>query len=276
MAFRVNAARVEWPQWMRDLSVSDQPRFDIQATIPPGIERARVPDMLRGLLVERFGLVARTEMRPLKVYGLVVATGGHKMREVEAVNDLERKFPVGASERVSSDDTITQFTHESLIRDNNEVRVIEFDRETQRTVTSQSLFMTQRNRDKGTRDIDAERITMAELAQELGRPNDIPIVDRTGLDGVYQLRVTIPDDVFAFVSSRSSIITDRNGNLIGPSRDVYQACRSSRRSKRLGCAWRSKSFHSSTWWSKRFEGYLRKTSTAVERHAEPLPRQHLL
>ena len=169
MAFRVNAARVEWPQWMRDLSVSDQPRFDIQATIPPGIERARVPDMLRGLLVERFGLVARTEMRPLKVYGLVVANGGHKMRKVEAVNDLERKFPVGASERVSSDDTITQFTHESLIRDNNEVRVIEFDRETQRTVTSQSLFMTQRNRDKGTRDIDAERITMAELAQELGR-----------------------------------------------------------------------------------------------------------
>jgi len=76
---------------------------------------------------------------------------------------------VGASERVSSDDTITQFTHESLIRDNNEVRVIEFDRETQRTVTSQSLFMRQRNRDKGTREIDAERITMAELAQELGR-----------------------------------------------------------------------------------------------------------
>ena len=207
MAFGVPGDRVEWPQWMRDSNVRDQPRFNIQATIPAGVERARVPDMLRALLIHRFGLVARVESRPQRAYALVVGTGGHRMREVKAVNDLAREFPSGARGRVNSDDTITPLSRESLLRD-NDVRRIELDRLTTRTITSRSLYLVTYREDLATRDIDATRITMTELANVLGHPDGIPIVDRTGLAGVYEFKLTIPDTF----KPRNRLLTDRNGN----------------------------------------------------------------
>ena len=67
-------------------------RFDVVATPDspeepgPGatvvtreVFRDRVRQRLQMLLAERFGLVVRPEMRPVPVYKLVVARGGHKM-----------------------------------------------------------------------------------------------------------------------------------------------------------------------------------------------------
>ena len=39
---------------------------------------------MRALLIERFGLAIRPEKRPMPVYKLIVAKGGHKMKEASA------------------------------------------------------------------------------------------------------------------------------------------------------------------------------------------------
>ena len=56
--------------------------FDIMATIPAGVSRARVPEMLQTLLTERFGLRIRRENREMPVYAMTVANGGPRFREV--------------------------------------------------------------------------------------------------------------------------------------------------------------------------------------------------
>jgi uncharacterized protein (TIGR03435 family) len=213
MAFGVSVDDVEWPEWVTATHVLDHPRFDIQATIPAGVGRAQVPAMLRTLLVERFGLVARSEARPKSVYALVVQPAGHAMREVEPVNDLTRVFPVGPGKPPASDDTMTPLNRTSLVED-NQVRVIEFDRLTRRTMTARTTFTETHREVLGTWEIDATRMTMVELAKVLRA--DRPVVDQTGLTGVYQFKIEIPERVIARVSS---VATDRNGNPLDLNRD---------------------------------------------------------
>jgi uncharacterized protein (TIGR03435 family) len=67
MRLQTERDRIVGPSWI------DAARFDINARTPPGSSREQVPDMLRALLVERFGLAAHTETREAPVYALVLA-----------------------------------------------------------------------------------------------------------------------------------------------------------------------------------------------------------
>jgi uncharacterized protein (TIGR03435 family) len=82
---------VDTPDW------ATNQRFDIVATPDQSEElpqdasgpqrqafREKVQQRVRALLIERFGLVIRPEKRPMPVYKLVVAKGGHKMKEASA------------------------------------------------------------------------------------------------------------------------------------------------------------------------------------------------
>jgi uncharacterized protein (TIGR03435 family) len=79
---------VDAPDW------ASAQRFQVVATpdapeeLPPTATadqragfRDRIRQRLQALLTERFGLVIRTEKRPMPVYKLVVAKGGHKMTQ---------------------------------------------------------------------------------------------------------------------------------------------------------------------------------------------------
>lgn len=61
----------------------DDTYYNIEAKIPPGTSKADSNLMLQRLLVERIGLVVRHEIREQTVYELMVAKGGHKLREPE-------------------------------------------------------------------------------------------------------------------------------------------------------------------------------------------------
>ena len=56
-------------------------RFDILAKMPDGATKEQVPDMLKALLAERFKLVVHREGKEHAIYALLVAKGGHKMKE---------------------------------------------------------------------------------------------------------------------------------------------------------------------------------------------------
>ena len=68
-------------------------RFEVIATLPQGALREEIPLMLQGLLAERFGLIVAWEKRMSRVYALVEAKGGLKLKAV----DPESLSPPGTS-----------------------------------------------------------------------------------------------------------------------------------------------------------------------------------
>lgn len=77
------------------------PYFELQATLPPGSSPSGIPEMLKGVLAERFGLSAHQEQREQEVYLLEVAPSGLKQQYVHTVDsqiaDATALRPLGAS-----------------------------------------------------------------------------------------------------------------------------------------------------------------------------------
>ena len=74
MAYQVRADQVAGPAWLATAW------FDIEATLPKDAARDQIPSMLQRLLAERFKMIAHSENRDRPVYALVVAKGGLKMK----------------------------------------------------------------------------------------------------------------------------------------------------------------------------------------------------
>ncbi len=62
-------------------------RYDIVAKAPPGAAADDALSMLQNLLVERFGMVAHKETREMPIYELVVAKDGPRFKPVEKAPD---------------------------------------------------------------------------------------------------------------------------------------------------------------------------------------------
>jgi uncharacterized protein (TIGR03435 family) len=201
MAFRVEPFRLSAPEWVRDV------RVDIQATIPEGVPLQHVPEMLQALLVERFGLAAHVESRPFDTYALVVSPDGIRMREVDAIDERSRVFPLEAGDEPIADNTVsTGFpgaeTEQRIIATSSGLRM----------VTPRSMYVS-RMTERRSWQIEAERMSMPELAALLAPRTDRPVIDKTGLTGVYRFMVELPE--LAGVGLLESLgLTDRNGQPI--------------------------------------------------------------
>jgi uncharacterized protein (TIGR03435 family) len=176
--------------------------FDVHATIPAGSTRAQVPEMLKSLLIDRFGLRTHVELRPIDVYELVVAKDGIRMKEVEAANDLDKKFP---GER-----TLRNVESDSETVDGRKRTIFEGRRIT--TVTARTLY-DRIFSGRGTQRIEAARMTMAELASVLAVNTGRSVLDKTNLSGVYSLTLELPTDAYllqldALTQSRSGSTTN--------------------------------------------------------------------
>jgi uncharacterized protein (TIGR03435 family) len=176
-AFRVKDYELVAPDWTNGWIV------EVRGTFPPGATVEQVPDMLRTLLIERFGLVTHTEARPMDAYQLLVgATAtGSRMREVEAVNDLDKQF-----HDVRGLDRTTQTA-------DGPTRTISILGGTRR-ITSRTLYERTYDGVSTITTISATRMTMGQLASILTPNIGEPVVDRTGLTGVYQFTIELPRD----------------------------------------------------------------------------------
>ena len=175
-AFRLQAYELVAPDW------AARERFDIRATYPAGSTSDQYPEMLRALLIARFGLVAHVDAKRMDHYELVVADGGPRMPAVEAVDDLTTAVPPDPSLNGRGDDT-TRETAEGPVRS----MMIPLG---QRTVTSRMLFDTWTTAER-TFFVDATRITMTEFAKILATNVDAPVVDGTRLSGLYRFKVEL-------------------------------------------------------------------------------------
>jgi uncharacterized protein (TIGR03435 family) len=85
-AYDVKAYQVSGPAWL------DTERYDIVAKVPPGASKDQVGVMWQSLLAERFGVKLHHASKEFKVEELVVATGGHKLKE-SVVDDPDAEGP---------------------------------------------------------------------------------------------------------------------------------------------------------------------------------------
>jgi uncharacterized protein (TIGR03435 family) len=167
-------ARIVAPDWTR------KERFDIRAVVPPGATERDVPEMLRALLVERFAMKTRVEQRPFPVYELVVAKSGPRLQEVAAANDLKTEFPGVSLDIIGGlpGDEVRTFIPRGRIG----------------TVTVTDRTMYEKRMLPGQAwELNATRITIAELITAMQLHTDRPVVDKTGLTGIYQLKVLLPE-----------------------------------------------------------------------------------
>jgi uncharacterized protein (TIGR03435 family) len=70
-------------------------RFDIVAKVPLGATREDANEMLKNLLVERFGLAYHMEKRDFDGYRLTVAKGGSKLKPAAPTDGPQKVLPLG-------------------------------------------------------------------------------------------------------------------------------------------------------------------------------------
>ena len=169
--------RMSVPGWLSSVRVEIRAASSLTAP-------AQMREMMRTLLVERFGLVTHTEQRPFDVHELTVASGGHTMREVEALDELAREF-APPSEAARNMDTTSQ-TIDGPVRS----MMLGIG---QRVVTDRSMYEVTFLEGSMLR-LNAIRMSMAELASRLMLSVGAEqVVDRTGLPGLYQFVVDLPN-----------------------------------------------------------------------------------
>jgi uncharacterized protein (TIGR03435 family) len=159
----------------------DAERYDIQATLPVGATEKDVPQMLQALLAERFKLALHRETRDLPVYALIVGKDGTKLKAAEpdpaapsdppaSAKSEERVIGVGKDQvRISGN-----------MRDGKGV-----------TVNAGPMGKMHVSMEDGKIHLEAERMTMASLADTATSFAGRPVVDMTGLKGEYQVALDL-------------------------------------------------------------------------------------
>ncbi len=176
VAYRIKPFQLSnTPEWMTTEV------FDIMATIPASVSKAKAPEMLQALLAERFGLKIRRENKEMPVYTLTVAKDGPKFKEVppddpEAEPVIPKPPEGGIVAGVGGmvDPASVRIGPAGGRGDGSPV----FDRGG--NPTAESLHMA------------VPKATMARLANILTSMVDRPVVDRTGLTGTYEIGFDVP------------------------------------------------------------------------------------
>ena len=169
MAYRVRLSQISGPDWVG----SD--RFDISATMPAGSSTAQFPGMLRALLAERFQVKLHHETKDFPVYALEVDKGGIKMQEVAPEADTSPgEKPVN-------------------VTGGGSVRGVAVN------LGDGSSYAFSNNR------FEARKMTMANLARNLERFVDRPMLDMTGLKGRYDFALDVTEEDYRAMLVRSAV-----------------------------------------------------------------------
>ena len=177
-AWEVKPFDVKGPDWL------GQQRWDITAVMPEGATQKDLPQMLRSLLRDRFKIVAHTESKETDIYALLEARAGHKMKPSPELPpapppDTTQPEPApaksGQAMVVNGERLNIQQTPAG--RGGANVAISGGKNGAQKVSVSPD----------GNMHMEIERLTMKELADQLGMLVDLPVHDRTGLTGPFQV-----------------------------------------------------------------------------------------
>jgi uncharacterized protein (TIGR03435 family) len=150
LAYGVGAPQIQGPNFLYVRPDDPGDRFDITAKVPADATREQVPLMLRALLAERFHLGLHRETKTLQIFALEVAKGGPNMK-------VMKESPEGATGEARCTRSFAE-------------------------------------REGATFAAVCSRMTSADIAQQLqalapGYFRDGPVVDLTGLNGLYDFKI---------------------------------------------------------------------------------------
>jgi uncharacterized protein (TIGR03435 family) len=143
-----------------NLEILGRSAFDIVAKLPPGATKDQVPAMLRKVLEERFHLATHFESRDGAVYLMSVAKSGSKLKATD--------------ENAKTADSIT-------------LGAIHADKDFFPVVTpgeGATLYFA------GSVHLTARAVTASRLADLLTEGAGRPVIDKTGLTGLYDVRLS--------------------------------------------------------------------------------------
>jgi uncharacterized protein (TIGR03435 family) len=121
--------------------------YNIVAKLPSGTAKARIPALLRALLADRLGLVVRHESKDSPVYDMVVGKGGPKLKASPDLPDSDQ--------------------HPSL--------------------SSAPLAFVDGRLGICCGRAELHRVTMLRFAEMLAAQTDRPVIDRTGIAGMFEI-----------------------------------------------------------------------------------------
>jgi len=131
-------------------------RFEINATIPAGASMEQIPEMLQSLLEERFRMEIRREQKETNVYALLVGNGGAKLKPAEVTPNAVGPTALGPDGKPRS--------------------------------------MMQFGFPPGGVSITAPSATLGSLTWLMSRFTARPVVDDTGIDGLYEFDLRFAPD----------------------------------------------------------------------------------
>jgi uncharacterized protein (TIGR03435 family) len=175
-AYKLKIYQIQGPDWLGG------ERFDINAKLPAGATEAQVPDMLKALLADRFKMKAHPDTKDFPVYALVVAKGGLKMKESPPDPNAEVGDP-GEKPKAPA-------TNVSGSGGRGGVH-IEYGHGSFFTMADNKFI--------------ARKLPMASFAELLGRFEDKPVVDMTGLSGSYDFDLEFTPEDYMAMLIRSAI-----------------------------------------------------------------------
>lgn len=172
-AYRIRTYQLEGPDWMRGVMV------DISAKLPAGSNEDQIPDMLQTLLAERFGLTAHRETKDEPVYFLTVGKGGLKMKESPVE---EGKAPVQKADPKAPDfGMMGRMSNSTMSGDPMRGMVI----------TGPGGETMKVSMSGGGIHLEASKMDLATLTEQLTQFLDRPVIDKTGLTGNYDVAIDL-------------------------------------------------------------------------------------
>ena len=187
-AFKVKPSQISGPEWMK------AERFDILAKMPDGATKDQMPEMLQALLAERFQLKVHRETREDSVYALVVAKGGHKLKESPPDPELPPGEPAPGGPTLPGGLTLPGGAGQVKIERGGGATVVSAGGGTTK------VGMTP----DGQIQMEMSKTTMEAFAQMLTRLVDRPVLDMTELKGNFQVSLNISRDTMLNLARASN------------------------------------------------------------------------
>ena len=171
IAYQVKEYQITGPDWLAS------ERFDIHAKFPAGA-RQQFREMLQNLLADRFQVKMHRASKEFPVYAVVVGKGGLKLKESPLDPEPEGAGAGRAPVNVTAEGGA---------------------RGTTLTFGRGAYFTLANNR------FEARKLTMAQLADSLGRFIERPVVDMTELQGTYDLTLEFTPEEYRALLVRTAL-----------------------------------------------------------------------
>jgi|SRR5579883_724722 uncharacterized protein (TIGR03435 family) len=181
LAYRVQFYQMNPPAWMENA------RFEIAAKLPPGATREDLPAMLQDLLAERFHLEIHRETHPMAGYALKAGPKGAKLAPAPSTPG-EPPSPAARSTGPHFDVDASGFV---------------------KLPPGVANVVTLPGRD-GVMRLTGARQTVGALCGFLSRELQQPVIDETGLRGLYDFRLAYAPENVLTSSAPPETVAGRN------------------------------------------------------------------